>query len=465
MVLKKLKRTQGEYIKAFFSREYKFLLYAGSVNTGKSYISCHLLAQLGIEYPNSRFAIIRKSNTVSKRTIYRTLKKVLDEYVADIKGLSYKENRFDLVFTLNNGTTYEFIEADISKDPDLNKVKGLEVSGALLDEANEVSEKVFNILITRINRWNINGCPDFILLTCNPSVGWVKEKFKDKADEGKLEKPFYYIQNEFEEIPEDTRELLKNLPENEYRRYALGDWSFSDDPAQLIQYEWLRNNFCEETDVADYLGIDAARYGEDRTVFAYRNGHSLVKYETFKKQDTNTSAKIAVERMKEKNIKDENVACDVVGLGAGVVDTIRALNHFIVEYNAASASEEWSNSMFQFKNYRAQTYWRLREGFRNGKFKIINNADAIRELTNIKYKVENKYISIETKDDIKRRLGFSCDLADATCIAFSLGGIILDVTTGGKSVWQNQNSPSPITNRDAYFKERREELFKKRLGF
>jgi hypothetical protein len=463
MILQQLKNTQGKFIDAFLTGKYKFLLYAGSVNTGKSYISCHMLVQMGIDFPGSRFAIIRKSSTVAKRTIYRTLKKVLDEYKAEHSWFSYKENRFDLVFTISNDTTFEFIEADIGKDPDLNKVKGLEVTGALLEEANEVSERVFNLLMTRIGRWNENGCPSFILLTCNPAVGWVKQRFKDRYDEGMLKEPFFFQQNEFDEIPEDAKKILENLPENEYRRYALGDWNFSDDPAQLITYEWLRNSFCAPGDEANYLGIDAARYGVDRTVFAYRQGNNLNRYEVFTKQDTNTTAQIAIQRLKELEIRANNTACDVIGLGAGVVDTMRAQGYYIVEYNAAEAPDQWA-STFQFKNRRAQTFWNLREGFQNGVYKVINDSDIVKELTNIRYKVENKCISIETKDDIKKRLGFSCDLADAICIAFSMDSAVFDVSTGGNSIWKEVKA-NPREDRDVYFNNKRDELFKKRLGF
>jgi hypothetical protein len=258
--------------------------------------------------------------------------------------------------------------------------------------------------MTRINRWNSNGCPSFILLTCNPAVGWVKTRFKDKYDDGLLKPPFFFQQNTYEEIPDDSKAILANLPENDYRRYALGDWSFSDDPAQLITFEWLRNNFCTRDEIANYMGIDAARYGEDRTVFAYRQGNSLNNYEVFTKQDTNTTAQIAIQRMKEKEINATHVSCDVIGLGAGVVDTLKAQGYYIVEYNAAEAAEQWA-STFAFKNKRAQTYWNLREGFQNGVYKIVNDPDIIKELTNIRYKVENRCISIETKDDIKKRLG------------------------------------------------------------
>jgi hypothetical protein len=463
MILEKLKPTQGKYIDAFLSGKYQFLLYAGSVNTGKSYIACHMLVQLGIDFPESRFAIIRKSSTVAKRTIYRTLKKVLDEYVKEHEWFSYRENRVDLVITTSNGTTFEFIEADVSKDPELNKIKGLEVTGALLEEANEVAEEVFNLLITRINRWNVNGCPSFILLTCNPSIGWVKKKFKDRYDEGTLKEPFFFQQNEFSEIPFESQRILENLPENEYRRYALGDWNYSDDPAQLITYEWLRNNFCSKGEIANYMGIDAARYGADRTVFAYRQGNSLVNYEVFTKQDTNTTAKIAIERLKEKEIPASHTACDVIGLGAGVVDTMRAQGYYIAEYNAAEAPDQWA-STFQFKNRRAQTYWNLREGFQNSAYKVINDPDIIKELTNIRYKVENKCISIETKDDIKKRLGFSCDLADAVCIAYSMDSAVFDVTTGGDSIWREVKT-SPKDDRERYFNNKRDDLFKKRMGF
>jgi hypothetical protein len=51
--------------------------------------------------------------------------------------------------------------------------------------------------------------------------------------------------------------------------------------------------------------------------------------------------------------------------------------------------------------------------------KVLNHPELIKELTTIKYFTKDKFIQIQAKAEIKKELGKSPDLADATIISFS----------------------------------------------
>jgi hypothetical protein len=70
-----------------------------------------------------------------------------------------------------------------------------------------------------------------------------------------------------------------------------------------------------------------------------------------------------------------------------------------------------------FKNLRAETYWDLREALQKGEYKLPDNKELIQELLSIHYKVTDKIIQIESKAEMKKRMGHSPDLADAVVIS------------------------------------------------
>jgi phage terminase large subunit len=409
----KLTTKQAKLIQALRSKQYRYLLFGGGMGSGKSYLGAFIFISFAIDYPNTRYAVVRKNLTVLKRTTLLTFKKVLNDL-----NVAYEQNKSENTITiLQSNSVIYFIEADTTKDQDLNKMKGLELTAAMIDEANEVDYAVFNILKARIGRENKNNEHAFIFLTCNPDQNWVKTEFYDKWIDNKLEAPYYFLQA----LPKDNPTLsksylegLEDLPESEYNRYVKGDWSYSDDPNQLIKYEWIKANI-DTTIGADMLGVDVAREGNDRTVFTYLNDKGLVSYEVFNNQDLIKTSEILINRLQEKQIGAENVSIDVIGVGGGVVDYMRSKGYFVKAYNSGSTPDK-TDSHFQYKNLRAQSYWELREKLIAGTFKLIDDPQLIKELLSIRYFVKDRFIQIESKAEIKKNLGYSPDVVDALVI-------------------------------------------------
>jgi phage terminase large subunit len=87
----------------------------------------------------------------------------------------------------------------------------------------------------------------------------------------------------------------------------------------------------------------------------------------------------------------------------------------------------------RFKNLRAELWWNLRERL-NPNPRL--NPDPIAlppddvlmaDLTNVKYRINSRgQIEIESKEDIKKRLGRSPDRGDAVVLAFAPGRSVWD---------------------------------------
>jgi len=413
MSLKKLKPTQKQFFKTALSKKHTEILYAGTAGTGKTYATALFVLMVCNDYKKSRVGVFRKNLTTARKTVWHTYIKAAEEL--GVKYTPVKGNEPKI--TLSSGSTIEFFELDQSKDPDFNKVKGLELSFAHIDEANEVEEKGKNILLTRIGRWNSNGVPAWILMTCNPAQGWVRDNFREPANAGTLDSRKAFIQSDARELPEKYAEILKSLPEAEYQRFVLNNWDYSDDPNQLIKYEHIKRNL-HEGDItrATSLGIDVAREGNDQTVFAFSSDTGIEYIETFDQQDTITTAKLVEERLEMYTIGYQDTSVDVIGVGGGVVDYLHDKGLYVNAYNSGLRPTKELETMF-FKNLRAESYWDLRINLENDTIKILDNKELIKELLSIKYFVKEKHIQIEAKEQIKKRIGRSPDLADAVVIS------------------------------------------------
>jgi phage terminase large subunit len=400
------------------------MLYGGAIRGGKTIVMLAIIFTLCRIYPGSRWAFIREDLPKIKRNLIPTFEKFKPKYFGNI-------NKSDWTVEAKNGSKIIFLPESIKDDPELDKFRGLEVNGFVMEEANECQEKTFNACVERAGTWNIPTLdiqpPSCVLLTCNPSRTWVKSKFYDPWKLGSLAAPFYYLQATADDNPfisEEQKENWKNLPENEYNRFVKGDWDYSDDPDQLIVFEWVNNaiNNTEAVFGENYLGVDVARYGDDETVFAYRSGNSLLRLKNYSNLSIPETAAYARKEINDFPVISENVRIDTVGLGAGVADILKADKYNITEIvGGAKPVETGKRTFYTFKNYRSQFYWELRELFKDGLISLSQSYSKLnQDLTNIKYKITaDKVVEIESKDDIKKRIGRSTDYGDALAYAFA----------------------------------------------
>ena len=422
-------KKQEDYLAAFLSRKYLYMLYGGAVGGGKSFTTMGIIHLLCMQYPNLRFAVFRKSLKNNKRTSYKTYLKVLSEN----KDENYVHvNKSELTAYYANGSEIMFLGANEANDEDLNALKGLELTGAVLEECNEISESIFHLLKTRIGRWNNAGItedgleydiPPFLLLTCNPTNNWVKTMFYDPWLYGRLKAPFYFLQAFAKDNPFNNKAYLDGLeylPYAEYQRYVVGNWDFGDDPGQLIPYGWLVAAMnCTIDDFAykepTMLGVDVAREGNDSTVFCFGNNDGILFFREYKKLKTHETGIEIIKAMSEFNIQSQNVVVDVGGVGGGVVDFLTYKRRFVVPFDFGSKATEEPTKLvnFTFRNKKAEAYWLIRDDCENANIMILPNDTFKRDASNIKYITTDKLIQMEPKRDMKKRVGWSPDFFDA----------------------------------------------------
>jgi len=403
------------------SSQVRYPLYGGAMGGGKSYGGVAEDFRLSWKYPGSRGVIVRKNMTTLRRTIMKTFFQVIPS------DLISNWNKQQMKVTLINGSEILFMEADISKDPLFDKFKSLEIGWFHIEEASEVDKMAFQMLGTRL-RWRLpNGKYPFFrgILTTNPEDCWLKEAF--------IENPMRNTQfiaalpRDNPYLPEGYVDELRDiLSDDQQDRYLEGKWEVSDKPDQLISFQWIKDAMGNIEDIISgednthTLGCDVARFGDDSSTIANMLGNTLIEIKQFKGLRTDQFADEIEKAMKRYNVDPNKTGVDVIGLGAGTVDSLRRKKIKVKEINSSAKAPKYGK--FKFKNFRSFMWWLLREDFKNGEICILqSDKELIQELTAIRYRISaEKTIEIEAKKETKKRLKRSPDKADAFVYANAL---------------------------------------------
>lgn len=219
--------AQREFADAVFSGEYTILGYGGGIRGGKTFCALAILASLCRVFPRSRWAVVRQDLPTIKRNVLPAFSKIRDL----TGGFIGEVNKQDWIAKCANGSEIVFFSESIDGDADLDRWKGLEVNGFILEEANELAERSFHKAIERAGAWIVpegEQPPPLIICTFNPSSTWVRQVFYDPWKHGTIEKPYFFrpalvSDNPF--LPAAYVENLKRMPEAEYKRFVEGDWN------------------------------------------------------------------------------------------------------------------------------------------------------------------------------------------------------------------------------------------------
>ena len=168
----------------------------------------------------------------------------------------------------------------------------------------------------------------------------------------------------------------------------------------------------ENENAVEVWAVDIARYGDDFSVLAKRNGDNVYAFSKFGGiSTTQTAEKIFGEYLRSK-IKPKRIFIDTTGVGAGVFDILSEKNLPVSEaIMSAKAIDE------AYANKRAEMYFELKNKLRS--LKIANEPNLIIEAMASEYFYNSKnQFQIESKDEIKRKIGHSPDMLDALAMLF-----------------------------------------------
>lgn len=361
-------------------------------------------------------------------------------------------------------------------EKDKKKQQGRPRDLYVFDELTEFTRSIYQF-VTGWNRTTIPGQRTRIVCTGNPPVDsdgmwvveewapWLDPDFYDPAEPGEL-RWYYYDENgriqwqrnnapvnvggkeisptsrtfipatlsDNPHLAEDGKYMqrLNALPEPLRSAFRDGDFramTQQGDPFQVIPAAWVRaaqRRWLERekpTGAPDVVGHDVSRAGNDQTTYAPRWGNYFGEVTAWPGRiitDGPTAALKVHQANKGKQPGVINV--DVIGYGSSSYDSLVGMGYNANPVNVSSGSKYKDKSgKLTMMNLRAELYWRMRDALdpeNNSTVAIPDDSELLRDLCSARYvPLAGGKIKVESKEEIKDRIGRSPDKGDAVLLA------------------------------------------------
>jgi len=410
-----LSEKQTQAIELIEDNKTKEIIYGGGAGSGKTALGVYSILKNALKYDGSRWLIGRAVLKTLKET---TLNSFYD--VTRMQGLKagthYQFNAQSNIITFQNGSTILLKDLfQYPSDPHFDELGSLEITGAFVDECNQITEKAWNIVKSRI-RYKIDefGLIPKMLGTCNPAKGWVYNNFYKPHKESKLQDDKAFIQalaidNPF--ISPHYIESLKTLDNQSRERLLYGNWEYDDNNNALIEYDKIIDMFTNEhiPNGKGYISADIARFGKDNTLIMVWSGFRVIEIHKLSHKATSEVAAFIKHLSKKHSIPYSQIICDEDGVGGGVVDY--GFKGFVNNSKALTGN---------YINLKSECYYKLAELINEaGVWVITEDVTIKKELTEELEWVQRHNadkdgkLAVLPKDKVKEHLGRSPDISDA----------------------------------------------------
>ena len=417
----KASRKQIQALKYLMDNTTTEIGYGGAAWWGKSFIGVFRVWMMAKKYPGTRRFFGRKELTNLMKTTYASYLKFCQIYQVpevDQGKLDGKHN----IIRFPNGS--EILLLDLAykpSDPLYTRLWSLELTWGFVDESNEIDAQCLTILSTRIGRQRNSeyGLKPKMLQTFNPDKWHVYANFYKPWKSWTLPEWRKFIPalaTDNPHIDQNYIDQLQKADEITKQRLLHGNFDYDDTTWKLFRYDEILDLFTSYIAPSEttFISVDVARLGTDSTVIAVWKWLECIRIIKEHGKTTDQTAETVKELEREYHVMRQNIVVDTDGLGAGVADQLRGCYNF---HNASSPIK--TEQQEKFGNLKTQCYFKLREKAEKREIRI--NADGeikdllCQELENIMLKnPENDWkVLLESKEELKRRIGRSPDSADA----------------------------------------------------
>ena len=404
--------VQKQYAPLLQNRSARYFLYYGGRAGGKSFGFADAILLLG-RSSKLFIACVREVQDSIKDSVYKLLKDRADYW--GFNDYIFYTDRVENVIT---GTRIIFKGLQDNNAQNIKSLEGVDI--CWIEEGQSISKKSWDILNPTIRKkgsqiWvsmnrELENDPIWVALARNP-------------DDKTIIKKVNYTDNIY--CPEEIKYMAEKMKEEDYDGY-LHTWG--GEPVQqgdnkLIGYKEVHKALehrLEHTAILNMpliVGVDVARFGDDKTAIARRRGRKAYKIKTYSKLNNVEVANVITSLIRDEQPARINI--DVGGLGAGVYDILvdRGYGSILRSVNFGEKAQESE----KYRNRRAEMWGRLKEWLTSELPVSLTDCDGLAEdLTtpNKKYDGLGR-LQLEEKDEIKKRLNRSTDVGDALALTFA----------------------------------------------
>lgn len=301
----------------------------------------------------------------------------------------------------------------------------------ILDEASGVPDKVFEPVLGALSTEGAK------LLACgNPTqlTGWFFDSHNGKRD---MYSVFHIDGRSSQRVDPDYVAMIIAMygeDSDVFRVRVAGEFPKAM-PDSFIPMEWVER--ASSKTLIPFLprridiGIDVARFGDDQSVLCpVFDKRQQQRPEIFHHNDTMQIAGQTVQLLETYGEKfghvPISVRVDCDGLGVGVYDRVseivrqRKWKHVRMHegHFGGAGGKVSAEDPVRVSNSTGLMWGAVREGLRTGRLELWHSDRQISELSSRKYRINSDgEIELERKEDMKKRIQKSPDLADALALA------------------------------------------------
>lgn len=403
-----------------FEIQKRYTVLACHRRSGKSTLAlAELITKALQDTSGGNYVYIAPELKQARRIAWKTLKQMCSCFlgVDDGQGGKFDLVRFyetDATVVFNNtNSTIMLLGAD---NPD--NIRGSKLAGAVIDEVAQMPKEIWGEIV-RPALMDSHGWALFI--GTPKGVNFFSELFDrgqnpDYQDEWISQKFTCYETGALSE--KEIEAYKRDEPEETFKREMLCDFSASASDqlinlftAQQAAQKSINPNYLGNTPLV--LGVDVARFGEDRSVLCYRKG--ILCYDPITVKDVDLVTLAGVVKNSVRQWHPKAIFVDGTGVGGGLADILHSVGIDCRDINFGSKSSEP-----EFANKRTEMWCKVADWLGKGGILPHGNDELVAELAMPTYVVnERNQKVLESKPKIKDRLGRSPDLADALALTFA----------------------------------------------
>ena len=314
-------------------------------------------------------------------------------------------------------------------DPKYDRLGSYGLTGAFIDEAQEIDPKVPNVLKGRFSvlkdkKWRWQTKPK-ALYTCNPWKGWIYNEFWKPFKEWTLPKRKVFIQSLVTDNPhieQDYIDTLRTSDKITQERLLKGNFDYDDMLGKLYDYDSLCDMFTNpKTNGQKYIVWDIAWLWDDKTIITVWDWWEVIDYIVLEENLIDEVLDNKFRNLCQKHgVPMRNVIVDQIGIGQGVVWHL-GCKGFIswAKIIQPAGSKKDDTQKFNYMNLRSQCFFFLTKIINQSKInltklvwfktEILEELDTICEVNIDKDDQKRQVIK---KEDIKKLITKSPDWAD-----------------------------------------------------
>lgn len=415
----------ADKFRPLLTEHYRYKLYWGGRAGGKSYAFADCLLLLA-RSKRLFVACVREVQNSIKDSVYKLLKDRADNY--GFAEYAFYEDRIE-----NTVTGSKFIFKGL-KDQNAGNIKSLEgVDICWIEEGQNISKKSWDVLEPTIRK---SGSEIWVSMNREQENDPIWKEIAAHPDEKTFVCRINYYENPY--CPEEMFYSAKRCKEqnpDDYEHIWLGAPVFAGN-TKLFAAKDVREAMRHKMDKSDsplVIGVDVARFGDDKTVFCYRRGRYCYRIDAYSHWDNVQVANKITADIRE--LKPARVFIDVGGVGGGVYDILadRGLAKVVrgINFGGKAIYDD------RYANKRAEMWGEANEWIKQElSVQLPDDDELFDDLCGVNKKYDNRgRLMLESKEDVKKEIGRSPDKADAFVLTFAAP--VFD--NGGARMYGNNN--------------------------